>query len=84
MKANWPNEWILETDAALGAIASQFPSDCPQPLYRLYNNRSDSNHRYTRSTGIRDRMIAEGWILEAYAFDGPLAYEEPFTMCVLP
>jgi hypothetical protein len=82
VKSTWPNQWMLETDAAFGAIASQYPIECGRPLFRLYNNRSDANHRYTTSTETRDRMIAQGWILEAAPYDGP--YDDPYSMCVLP
>ena len=36
---------------------------CPAggvPVYRIWNQRYDSNHRYTTSTAIRDQMVAEG------------------------
>jgi hypothetical protein len=35
-------------------------------VYRLWNNRADSNHRYTTSLAIRDQMIAKGYIPEGY------------------
>jgi hypothetical protein len=41
------------------------------PVYRFYNNRfaqNDSNHRFTASEVVRDRMIAQGWIDEGIAF----------------
>jgi hypothetical protein len=79
VKEKWPNQWVLETDAAFGAIDDMFPFECA-PLYRLYNNRPDANHRYTTSTTIRDEMIAEGWILEA-AYNHP--YQDAYSMCVL-
>jgi hypothetical protein len=44
---------------------------CPggtQPVYRLFNNRADANHRYTVDRGVRDQMVAQGWIAEG---DGP-------------
>jgi hypothetical protein len=53
---------------------------CPYgdtPVYRLWNNRVDSNHRYTTSTAVRDLMIAKGYILEGY---GP----NPVIMCAPP
>lgn len=43
----------------------------PRPVFRLYNNRwmfGDSNHRFTPDTAERDRLVAEGWILEGVAF----------------
>ena len=81
MKEKWPNQWMLETEAAFGAIDDLFPFENCTPLYRLYNDRPDANHRYTTSTAIRDRMLAEGWVLEA-AYDRP--YEDAFSMCALP
>ena len=40
------------------------------PLYRLWNGRVDSNHRYTSSASTRDAMIAKGWYSEGYGPDG--------------
>jgi len=45
-----------------------------QPVYRLWNHRADTNHRYTWKPSIRDDMIARGWLPEGY---GPLGV----TMC---
>ena len=39
-------------------------------VYRLWNNRADSNHRYTTSVAIRQAMIAKGYVPEGY---GPAA-----------
>jgi hypothetical protein len=53
---------------------------CPAgtaPVYRLWNNRADSNHRYTTSLSIRGEMIAKGYIPEGY---GPLSV----AMCAPP
>jgi hypothetical protein len=50
---------------------------CPQntvPIYRLWNNRADSNHRYTSDRATRDAMVAQGYIPEGY---GP----DPVIMC---
>lgn len=46
---------------------------CPagtMPVYRLYNNRADTNHRYTTSLAIRSQMLAQGWIQEGYGLTG--------------
>jgi hypothetical protein len=40
------------------------------PVYRLWNGRSDSNHRYTTDLAVRDQLIATGWTPEGY---GPSA-----------
>jgi hypothetical protein len=50
---------------------------CPAgtiPVYRLYDNRADTNHRYTTSRTIRDQMVAAGWVPEGYGAD-------PVIMC---
>ncbi len=46
---------------------------CPSgtiPIYRVFNNRHDANHRYMTSTVVRAQMEAAGWIREG---DGPNA-----------
>jgi len=57
-------------DAASGACASNVI-----PVYRLWNGRADTNHRYTMSLDTRTDMIGRGWIAEGY---GPLGV----AMCV--
>ena len=40
---------------------------CPAatlPVYRVYSNRADANHRYTTDRTVRDAMIARGWMAE--------------------
>ncbi len=42
---------------------------CPAgttPVFRLWNNRADSNHRYTTDANVRAQMIARGYIAEGY------------------
>ena len=38
------------------------------PVYRVYSNRADANHRYTTDRAVRDAMVAKGWVAEG---DGP-------------
>jgi hypothetical protein len=45
------------------------------PVYRVWNGRADSNHRYTVSLAIRDQMLSRGYVKEGY---GP----EAVAMCV--
>ena len=45
---------------------------CPAgrvPLYRLWNAKASTNHRYTTSLDTRAAMLAAGWVPEGY---GPL------------
>jgi len=42
---------------------------CPAgtiPVYRVFNNRADANHRYTTSLVVRAQMEAAGWVREGY------------------
>lgn len=44
---------------------------CPAgtiPVYRVFSNRPDANHRYMTDRSIRDQMVAKGWLAEG---DGP-------------
>jgi len=70
-------EFDLETSQAfLAVLPDPVTGACHGVnVYRLWNGRADSNHRYTTSTTVRDAMIAKGYILEGYGRD-------PVTMCV--
>ncbi len=44
---------------------------CPAgttPVYRVFSNRPDVNHRYMTDRAIRDSMVTKGWLAEG---DGP-------------
>jgi hypothetical protein len=44
---------------------------CPAetiPVYRVFSNRADANHRYLTDPAVRDQMVARGWLPEG---DGP-------------
>jgi hypothetical protein len=80
--AAWPTQWLLETPNAFYVFlpqphysnsVPQDPAACPfgtEPVYRLYNNRADVNHRYTTSLAIRQQMLDAGWIAEGYGATG--------------
>jgi len=38
------------------------------PVYRVFSNRPDANHRYMTDRAVRDQMVARGWLAEG---DGP-------------
>jgi len=38
------------------------------PVYRVFSNRPDANHRYTTDRALRAEMMAKGWLAEG---DGP-------------
>jgi len=33
-------------------------------VYRTWNRRADTNHRYTSNIGVRDQMVALGHVAE--------------------
>jgi Repeat of unknown function (DUF5648) len=72
-------EFILETSTAFYASLPDTQTGAclydQIPVYRLWNARIDSNHRYTTSPAIRDLMRSRGYIAEGY---GP----DAVTLCV--
>ena len=51
-------------DPASGACASEMI-----PVYRVWDKRIDTNHRYTTDRTVRDQMVAQGWVKEGYGDD---------------
>lgn len=68
VQQHWSYAWQLETlNAFYVTPLNSTINACPPstvPLFRLYNNRPDVNHRYTTYEGIRDAMVSKGWINE--------------------
>ncbi len=66
--------WILESDALFEMpLPDPATGACPagtDPVYRLFNNRTDVNHRYTTATATRAQMVAQGWIAEGVGASG--------------
>jgi Tol biopolymer transport system component len=60
-----PNVMYIDLpDATTGA--------CPPgaaPVYRMWDARADTNHRYTTIPGVRAQMVAKGWVAEGYGPD---------------
>lgn len=72
----WKNETANAFEATL---PDTLTGTCPSgtvPVYRLWNNRIDSNHRYTTKVSIKQSMIAKGYIPEGF---GP----DAVAMCAL-
>jgi hypothetical protein len=68
VKKKFPDAWRLEADDlfrvhAVNATTGLCPANT-KPVYRLYNKRSDVNHRYTTDAGVVDAMLAKGYVLE--------------------
>lgn len=54
------------------------------PVYRVYNNRADGNHRYTTSRVVRDQMVAAGGIAEGYGADQVIMCAPVTALAVAP
>ncbi len=39
------------------------------PVYRVFSNRADANHRYMTDRALRDQMVAKGWLAEGDGAD---------------
>ena len=78
--AHWAGTWILETPAAFYVLLPDQFGNCQAgtvPVYRFFDNRNDSNHRYTIDLTVRRAMINRGWVPEgagpnAVAFCTPM------------
>lgn len=78
LEGNQLGVWHLETlDAFEMILPNSATGQCPAmttPVYRLWNGRADSNHRYTTDRAARDAMVARGYVAEGA---GP----DAVTMC---
>ena len=74
--------WEEETPDAFGIFLPDVLSgQCPAngvPVYRAWNGRTDSNHRFTTDVATMQAMLAKGYIAEGY---GPGL---PVAMCAPP
>jgi hypothetical protein len=65
--------YIMETSSAFYIdLPNTSSGACPAgtiPVYRLWNARVDSNHRYTTDPALKAQMIAIGYIPEGYGPD---------------
>ena len=72
--------YVHETASAFFAVLPDLVTGaCPagtRAAYRLWNQRVDSNHRFTVSTTIKAQMVARGFASEGFGPDG-------VAMCVL-
>jgi hypothetical protein len=76
----FPGVWEEETQNAFGIyLPNTETGACPAqtiPVYRAWNARVDSNHRFTTDLATLQAMIARGYVAEGY---GPAPY--PVAMC---
>lgn len=77
--ARFSGAWVFETDRAfLAVLPDTTTGTCATgvPLYRVFNNRPDANHRYVGTKQAAQAMVDAGWIREGY---GP----DAVAMCVV-
>jgi hypothetical protein len=62
--------WTYENDNAFQInLPDKATGTCPSgtiPVYRLWNQPADSNHRYTTSAAIKADMLGAGFLAEGY------------------
>jgi len=75
VRLRFPDAWMEETSNAFGVYLPDVQTgQCPAnsiPIYRSWNNRADSNHRFTTDPTVQQAMIARGYVAEGYGA-GPL------------
>ena len=76
----FPGIWLLESDDVFEvSLPNLTTGQCPAgsiPIYRAWNTRADSNHRYTTDLSVLQAMLAKGYLAEGYG-PGPA----PTAMC---
>jgi len=76
----FPDAWLLEASNVFQVyLPNTVTGACPAnsvPIYRAWNNRADSNHRYTTSLATLQPMVARGYIAEGYG-----SAAAPVAMC---
>ena len=73
VRTRFPTAWQFEApDVFYIEAPDRTTGACPagtDPVSRVYDNRSDANHRYMVSAQVRATMQARGWIPEGYGPD---------------
>ncbi|HEX8010480.1 MAG TPA: hypothetical protein VF814_06040 [Casimicrobiaceae bacterium] len=80
VEQRFPTAWLLESDDVFEVFLPDLATgQCPAnsiPIYRAWNQRVDSNHRYTTDLSVLLAMVAKGYVAEGYG-PGPA----PTAMC---
>jgi hypothetical protein len=73
--------FILESSNVMDVgLPDATTGTCPTgwtPVYRVWDDRADSNHRYITGRAVRDQMVAKGWIAEGYGPDSVIMCSPP-------
>ena len=80
VRQKWPDDWLLESEDVFRVQAvdpvTGLCTGGAKAVYRLYNKRSDINHRYTTDPAVFDSMVAKGYTAEG--FGNP---QKPIVFC---
>jgi DNA-binding beta-propeller fold protein YncE len=72
VRARFPSFVLEAADVMHVALPDTASGACPPDtvrVYRLWNNRADSNHRYTTDPNVKAQMLARGYVAEGYGPD---------------
>jgi glucose/arabinose dehydrogenase len=72
-KARFPQFIVESNDVMQMTLPDATNGACPAgtaAVYRLWNQRIDTNHRYVTDPALRDAMIARGYLSEGYGVGG--------------
>lgn len=72
VRARFPAFVAEAPDVFHVALPDATSGACPggtTPVYRLWNARADSNHRYTTDPAVKAQMVARGFVAEGYGPD---------------
>jgi len=75
VRAKFPTFVYESGEVMFVALPDTTTGSCPEgtvPVYRLWNNRADSNHRYATDAAVKAAMIAKGYIAEGYGPDATI------------
>ncbi len=80
LKLSPPGTWVLESDDIFEVFVPDFATgQCPAgsiPIYRAWNHRIDTDHRFTTDPAVELAMVAQGYIAEGYGTSAT-----PTSMC---
>jgi len=70
VQQNWPQQWMLESSNVFRVyMPDNATGACPtgtSPVYRSWNARVDTNHRYTMDSAVQSMMMGRGNVPEGY------------------
>ena len=76
--SKWPDQWILESSNVFQVyMPNPLTGACPAGMlsvYRTWNQRADTNHRYTMDARVQTMMMGSGFVAEGYG-------NPPVAMC---